>query len=167
LPEKAPLLALPEIGFHNRLAVRIGFITALAAIFVNLAPLPLPLVRLVIAFLAAGFLAVFLYSRRTGQMVTIQGGARLGWITGIFSFVISIAVFTVAMVGVSSEGGLAKSIESQLPPDDARTQMLTQMLNDPSNLAALILFSLIVMFVILTALPIIGGALGAKVLTKE
>ena len=70
------------------------------------------------------------------------------------------------MVGVSTEGGLAKSIESQLPPNDARTQMLTQMLNDPSNLAALILFSLIVMFVILTALPIIGGALGAKVLDQ-
>jgi len=168
LPVEAPrVLVAPEIGFHNRLAVRIGFVAALAAIFVNLVPLPLPFVRLVIAFIAAGFLAVFLYSRRTGQILSVQGGARLGWITGIFSFAMSIAFFTVAMIGVSNQGGLAKSIESQFPPDDARTQMLTQMLNDPANLAALVLFSLIVMFVILTALPIIGGALGAKVLARE
>ena len=73
LPAKAPLLVIPEIGFHNRLAVRIGFIAALAAVFVNLAPLPLPLVRSVIAFLAAGFLAVFLYSRRTGQIAQHPG----------------------------------------------------------------------------------------------
>lgn len=161
------MLVLPEIGFHNRLAVRIGFIAALAAIFVNLVPLPLPYPRLVIGFIAAGFFAVFLYSRRTGQTLSVRGGARLGWITGIFSFAMSVVFFTMAVIGVSNQGGLAKSIESQFPPDDARRQMLAQMLNDPANLAALVLFSLIALFVILTALPIIGGALGAKVLAKE
>jgi len=167
LPESAPLQMAPEIGFHNRLAVRIGFITALAGIFVFLVPLPLPFLRLVIAFIAAGFLAAFLYSHRTGQPLSIRGGARLGWITGIFSFAMFIALSTVDIVVLSNGGGLAKSIQSQLPPDDARSQMLAQILNDPSNLAAMVLLSLILMFIVLTALPIIGGALGAKVLTKE
>ncbi len=167
LPETAPVLVLPEIGFHNRLAVRIGFITALAAIFVFVAPLPLPFLRLVIAFIAAGFLAAFLYSHRTGQRLSIRGGARLGWITGIFSFAMFIVLSTVDILMLSKGGELAKSIQSQLPPDDARSQMLAQVLNDPANLAAMVLLSLILMFIVLTALPIIGGALGAKVLAKE
>ena len=36
----------------------------------------------------AGFLAVFLYRRRTGQRLSVASGARLGWICGIFGFVI-------------------------------------------------------------------------------
>jgi hypothetical protein len=47
-------------------------------------PIPWPFVRLPLAFLAAGFLAVYLYSRRTGQTLSIRSGARMGWITGIF-----------------------------------------------------------------------------------
>ena len=49
-------------------------------------PIPLVWLRLPIAFVAAGFLAVYLYSRRTGQMLSLRSGARMGWITGIFSF---------------------------------------------------------------------------------
>jgi len=75
-----------EISFHNRLAVRIGFIAAMGAVMISVFPIPWPLVRLPVAFLAAGFLAVYLYSRRTGQTLSIRSGARMGWITGIFSF---------------------------------------------------------------------------------
>ncbi|MBV9770400.1 MAG: zinc ribbon domain-containing protein, partial [Bryobacterales bacterium] len=74
-----PQLQLPaEIGFHNRLAVRIGFIAAVSAVFVFLVPLPFPVLRLLIAFIAGGFFAVFLYTRRTGQMLSIRSGARMG-----------------------------------------------------------------------------------------
>ena len=167
LPAVSPILVAPEIGFHNRLAVRIGFIAAFTAVVVSQIPLPFALLRILVVFVAAGFLAVLLYSRRSGHILTIRGGARLGWITGIFSFVLFMALSTAGLIALSSQGGLAKSIQSQLPAGDARTQMLGQVLNDPANLVALVLFSLIVMFVVLTALPIIGGALGAKVLERD
>jgi ribosomal protein L40E len=178
LPAEAPALApslasaayaqLPaEIGFHNGLAVRIGFIAAAAAVVASMIPIPLAWLRLPIAFVAAGFLAVYLYSRRTGQILSLRSGARMGWITGIFSFTLVSVIFTIAMVAVSSQGGLEKELESQLSPGDPRWEMVRQALNNPAMIIAGLVLYLMMFFVILTALPMIGGALGAKVLTKE
>ena len=167
LPQPPSVQFSAEIGFHNRLAVRIGFIAALTAVFVFLVPLPFPFLRLLIAFVAGGFFAVFLYSRRTGQMLSIGSGARMGWITGIFSFTMLSVLFAVVMVKISNDGGLAKYLLSQLPPNDARSESVAQAFNDPAMLVVLVLLSLGMLFIVLTALPIIGGALGAKVLEKE
>jgi hypothetical protein len=160
--------ALPtEISFHNRLAVRIGFFAAAAAVLVCMIPIPLAWLRLPIAFVAAGFLAVYIYSRRTGQVLSLRSGARMGWITGIFSFTLVSVIFTIAMVAVSSQGGLEKELQSQLSPNDPRWEMVRQALNNPALIIAGLTLYLMLFFVILTALPIIGGALGAKVLEKE
>jgi len=167
LPELQPLRLPADIGFHNGLAVRIGFIAAIGAVMVSLFPIPLPFVRLPLAFVLAGFLAVFLYSRRTGQTLSIRSGARMGWITGIFSFMFVSILFTVAMVMISNEGGLVKFFRSQLPPNDARAEQLTQALSNPATLAGGLAFSVILLFIILTVLPVLGGALGAKVFAKE
>jgi hypothetical protein len=74
---------------------------------------------------------------------------------------------TAAMVAISNQGGLQKFFRSQLPVNDARTQTMTQLLDDPTALAGGMIFALVLMFVVLTALPMIGGALGAKVFAKE
>jgi hypothetical protein len=167
-PPPAPAVQLPaEISFHNRLAVRIGFLAALSAVLLVLFPLPFPVPRLIVSLVAAGFLAVFLYTRRTGQILSIRSGARIGWITGIFCFVLVSTLMTVLMVAISNEGGLVKFFRSQLPANDARADTLAQAVGDPATLAGGMLFALLLLFVILTALPMIGGALGAKVLAKE
>lgn len=174
-PVEEPVVVAPnprvritgEIGFHNQLAVRIGFIAALSAVFLFLVPLPFPFLRLFVAFLAGGFFAVFLYTRRTGQILTIRSGARMGWITGIFSFTLVSVLFAIAMVAISKEGGLANYLRTQLPPNDVRSETVAQAFNDPAMLGVLLLLSLAMLFVVLTALPIIGGALGAKILEKE
>jgi hypothetical protein len=167
LPELQPLRVPTDISFHNGLAVRIGFIAAMGAVMISLFPIPWPFVRLPIAFLAAGFLAVFLYSRRTGQPLSIRSGARIGWITGIFSFSLVTVLFTVVMVAVSSQGGFAQQIRSQFPANDARADMVQQVLNNPAMIAGVIVLYLMLFFVIFTALPTIGGVLGAKVLEKQ
>lgn len=169
VPPPLPVAAqIPtDISFHNRLAVRIGFLAALTAVLLLMFPLPFPFLRLLLAFLAAGFLAVFAYSRRTGQHLSIRSGVRMGWITGIFSFTFVTILFTISMVAVSNEGGLAAFFRSQLPPNDARTEQLTQALNNPATLAGGLVFAILLLFVILTGLPVLGGALGAKVLAKE
>jgi zinc-ribbon domain len=167
IPELQPIRVLPDIGFHNGLAVRIGFIAAVAAVMISLFPIPLPFVRLPLAFLAAGFLAVFLYSRRTGQRLSIRSGARMGWITGIFSFLLVSILFTIAVVAVSRQGDFMDQLRSQLPANDARLDMIQQVLNNPAMIAGVVVLYLMLFFVIFTALPIIGGALGAKVLAKQ
>ncbi|HZR29757.1 MAG TPA: hypothetical protein VFA71_13340 [Terriglobales bacterium] len=156
-----------EIGFHNRLAVRIGFIAAAAAVLAAMAPLPLAWFRLPIGFVAAGFLAVFLYSRRTGQVLNLRSGARMGWITGIFSFVLMSVIFTIAMVAVSSQGGLEKQLQTQFSQNDPRWEMVRQVLNNPAMIAGFMVLYLMLFFIILTALPMIGGALGAKVFDRQ
>ena len=166
LPELQPLRIPTDISFHNGLAVRIGFIAAMGAVMVTLFPIPWPLVRAPIAFVLAGFLAVFLYSRRTGQILTIRSGARMGWITGIFSFTLITVLFTVAIVAVSSQGGFAEELR-KLPANDARTEMVRQALGNPAMIVGVVVLYLMLFFVVFTALPILGGALGAKVLAKE
>ena len=156
-----------EIGFHNRLAVRIGFVAAAAAVLASMVPLPLVLLRLPIGFIAAGFLAVYLYSRRTGQVLNLRSGARMGWITGIFSFVLVSIIFTVAMVVVTSQGGLEKELQTQISQSDPRWEMVRQVLNNPAMIIGFLILYLMLFFVILTALPMIGGALGAKVLERQ
>jgi hypothetical protein len=71
------------------------------------------------------------------------------------------------MVAISNQGGLANFVRSQLPPNDARAETLTQALGDPAALAGGVVFLFVFFFVILTTLPMIGGALGAKVLARE
>jgi hypothetical protein len=167
LPELQPLRLPADIGFHNGLAVRIGFIAAMGAVMVSLFPIPFPWVRLPLAFVLAGFLAVFLYSRRTGQTLSIRSGARMGWITGVFSFTLVTILFTVAAVAASSQGEFAKQFRSQFPANDARADMAQQLLSNPAMIAGVVVLYLMLFFVVFTALPIIGGALGAKVLEKQ
>jgi hypothetical protein len=155
--EKAPV----EISFHNRLAVRIGFLAALMAV--------LPFLPSLVAFLT-GFLAVFIYSRITGQALSIRSGARMGWITGVFSFTFATAFFTITMVAISSQGKIAdffQQHQDQLHLRADQLSAMTKLLDDPAGLVGLIVVTLLMLFILLTALPMLGGALGAKVLEKE
>jgi len=171
VPELQPLRVPTDISFHNGLAVRIGFIAAMGAVMgavmTSLFPVPLSFLLLPIVFLAAGFLAVFIYSRRTGQTPSIRSGARIGWITGIFSFMLLTILSTVQIVAISSQGELEKQFRSYLPANDPRAAVLQQHLSSPAVIAALVVFYLVFFFVIFTALPTIGGALGGKVLEKQ
>jgi len=174
--QEAPVIAAPraqlppEISFRNRMAVRAGLIAAIAAVILSVVPLPFVFLRLM-PFLAGGFFAVFLYSRRSGQILSVRSGARIGWITGILAFAIVGVIVTVSVIAILSDPDLLKQIQnqlqSQLPPNDARSSSVIQALSDPAKLSAELLQSLLVLFVVLTALPIIGGALGAKLLEKE
>ena len=165
-PQTAPPTP-PEISFGNGTAVRIGFLAALIAVLLVISPLPFLFLRLMLAFIAAGFFAVYMYMRRTGQRLSLWGGARMGWITGIFSFTIFTIQFTAGVLASSSAGGFVGLLKQQLPPHDARTDQLLQIIEQPSGLAALVVMALVFFFVLLTVLPTLGGVLGAKLLTRE
>ena len=162
-----PSPAPPEIGFHNKTAVRIGFLAALIAFILFILPLPFPVPRLLVAFLASGLIAVYLYIRRTGQRLNVRAGARMGWITGIFSFMIVMVQFTLGVLASSSHGGVIALFKAQLPPDDPRTQDMLKLLAQPSVLAVMMVFMLLIAFLLLTVLPTLGGVLGAKLFAKE
>jgi hypothetical protein len=75
--------------------------------------------------------------------------------------------FTAGVLATSKNGGIAELLKAQLPANDARSQEVLKMLQEPSALAVMMVLILLMMFLLLTVLPTLGGALGAKLLTKE
>ena len=162
---------MSEISFHNRLAVRIGFVAALVSFLPFMFLQAIPFLPALVAFLA-GFLAVFSYSRLSGQSLSVRSGARMGWITGIFSFAIIAAFFTLSMVVVATQGKILVDHlrDYQGPffhPKSDQIDAVAKLLQDPATFAISMMGVLLLFFVMLTALPVLGGALGAKVFEKE
>lgn len=163
-PQPAPASAAPvlaPIDFRNAMAVRVGFLAALLASLFN--------VMLVYAcplwLISAGFLCVYVYQRRTGQVLTVGNGARMGWITGLFSFVIFTVLFTLSFVAQVRSGELLKNL-NDVPFLQGSGEQLRALFSNPVYLAFNVLISLAVLFVVFTSLSIAGGALGAKMLSR-
>ena len=151
-----------EISFHNRTAVRVSFLLAAAAFLLTALPLPvfLAVVWVVILFLAAGFATVYVYSKRTGQTVNVRAGARLGWMTGLFSFTASLVLLTIQILNFSQ-------FKEEAARRDPRIQQLSGMIGDQALMIGVIVFGLIFFFLLFALLPMVGGAICAKVLEKE
>lgn len=162
-PPAAPFVppVSPSIGFRNALAVRLGFMAALLASFFNV----LLFLACPLWLVAAGFLCVYVYQRRTGEALTVSNGARIGWIAGLFSFVIFAVLFTLVLVWLLQSGEYLKwANESPFP--QLTPAQLQELFSNPVYLASSVLFSLAILFVVFTVLSAAGGALGAKMLGK-
>jgi len=132
----------------------------------------IPFLPAVIAFLT-GFLAVYSYSRFSGQSLSVRSGARLGWITGIFSFGIIALLITMSTIFVVTQGkAVVERVKeyqggSLLHFNNDQIEAMTKLVQDPAMFATEMVGLLLLLFVMLTALPVLGGALGAKVFAKE
>jgi len=156
----------PPIGFHNGPAVRAALLSGSLAFLLLMVsgPLRVPAAP-TLGFVAAGFLAVYLYQRRTGQRLSVAHGAHLGWISGIFGFGITTVLFS-AVVGMLSNPEVLDAMREQLkarPGNQAEIDQLIEITRNPSNL----LVGLALMFLMFTVLPACGGALGAKLLDRD
>jgi len=160
LPAPTAVAEAP-IDFRNAMAVRVGFLTALLASLFN----AMLVYACPVWLLMAGFLCVYFYQRRTGQVLTVSNGARMGWITGLFSFVIFTVLFTLSFVAQVRSGELLKNL-SDVPFFQGSADQLRELFADPLYLAFNVLVSLAVLFVVFTTLSIAGGALGAKMLSR-
>jgi hypothetical protein len=168
--EPPPPAAVTEISFRNRMAVRVGFTVAgLGMVLTNLVASFLAAPLQLLGFLglagASGACAVWLYSRFTGQKLSIRGGARLGWITGVFSFVITtvITTVTIAIVGLDK---LRELQQASMANANLPTAALERELSNSTVMAALVLV-LAVLFATYTVAASLGGAFGAKLLDKR
>jgi len=112
-----------------------------------------------------GFLAVYLYERRTGQKLSVVNGARLGWLCGIFGFIVVIIALAGTAV-ILSDPAMVSAMRDQLHsrgiPDAAAEQMVN-IFHTPAGLTTALLLA----FVLFTILPAFGGALGAKLLDRD
>jgi hypothetical protein len=134
-------------------------------------PMP-PLVQILwqlVILVIGGFFAVWLYQRRTGRYLSVRSGAHLGWLAGIFCFLIMMVMFTLSVMAIASGEGLQESfrelLNARAAPEVA--DQFNALLSSPAGVAALIFGMLITSFIMLTMLATVGGALGAKVLERE
>jgi len=97
---EVPVPAPARIGFHNLLAVRVALMAGALGLclFVLLGQLPGLQVIAILSPIASGVFAVHLYKRKTGQRLSMASGAHLGWISGIFGFLITTLLFTAFAV---------------------------------------------------------------------
>ncbi len=165
----------PDITFRNAAAVRTGFFVASLALGLSMiaalsGSMPLYLMAMVVLAPASGFFAVWLYSRRTGQHLSVRSGAKLGFITGVFGFVFSTVLSTISTLTLASRSSIVEQYRAQLDkqglPPEALDQM-TRLLESPGTLVVLMLIGMALSFLLGTVISSIGGALGAKILEKD
>jgi len=153
-------------SFHHPVAVRVGLFVSGVATLLCLA---LPY-GFVIWLPAAGFIAVYLFSRRTGQSLSVRNGARMGWIAGILSFVIATVLLTIFAVAVANMPGGLDPLREQLTAKAVSNEDVERalaILGNPKDRALFFIQFLAFWFMFSSVFCAVGGALGAKVLAKD
>jgi hypothetical protein len=161
-PEAVP------VEMRNRIAVRSALVAAaLSQLLLNLLPVlsfipvlggSLVLLGFFALILGGGWYASFLFQRRSGEPASLRSGARLGWICGIFSFVICTIFFSLsALALVNSSSALEANRKNAAAlglPADVMDQMMS-VIRNPFALVLLLFF----LFFLLTAMSSLGGLL--------
>ena len=165
-PPALPPGAQSQVTFGNPTVLRVAF--AAAALSIVLDSIPRLGVLFIFWAMASGFMAVWLYHRRTGLSLSVSGGAKLGWITGVLAFLISavLATFAVVVSGDQMADEFRRQVTETWSKDPNYPQML-HILENPSTLATVIAFGLIVFFVLMSIASVAGGALGARMSNKQ
>jgi hypothetical protein len=158
----APVAVRPEpqpLNFHNPIAVRIAMLVALCAALLGFTVLP------ILSWLAAGFFAALFYKRKTGSLLNVSSGARMGWITGLIMFGIWTVVLTALALPAAISGHLISSFQEQIKnspwQDPAMLTQMTQMLQTGEGVATAVVVFFLMLFVFIICLSMAGGALGA------
>jgi len=157
LPPRDVVRELP-LNFRNAAAVRIGLLVAAASTLVFFF---LPFLNWVFG----GFFAVFLYRRRTGSLLNLGAGMRIGWITGVLAFALYIVPFALQLPRMSSL--MEERLRAMRPQDPAIIEQMIALFQSGAGMALVVAFTLVAMFLIITFLSMAGGALGAKVVGRQ
>ena len=167
LPAKVePTVA--EISFRNRVAVRIGLLTALLAVAVTFLVTSVTQSAILgtLTFFGAGVLAPVWYRQRTGQKMSVRSGARIGWITGLFCFAFLLILLTISVVALTNADAIPALRDSPNMKNPAVQDWL-KTLSDPAKATESIIMLVVTLFLFVTTLPMLGGALGASLADKR
>ncbi len=159
------MVVVPSVplGFRNPIALRVGMLAS--ALLCLAMMIPGVNYASVLWWLAAGYFSVWIYKRRTGQRITVRGGAHMGWMTGVLSCVLLSVLFAVVMAAIQRTGGLG-ALKNQLHDyaiDQKTIDEAVKRLQNPVE----ILSSLAEMFLMMMFFCAAGGALCAKILSKD
>lgn len=169
--QTVPPPAAAPISLRNGDVVRVAILTAaLAHVFSSVVMITGSFVLLPVVILGFGGLAVYLYSRRTGLLLDPLHGARVGWIMGLFWFLIATVLFTITLTLQAGSGGLRgffqKSFEA-IGAQGPEMEQAMKLLESPAAVFVTIVITLIFEFLILTLIASMGGAIAARWLYRK
>jgi len=166
IPAAQPVASVvPEISLNDSLAIRVCLLAAMVTVFAFFAvPAILPggaqQLGQIGLFGAGGCLSVFFYQRRSEVSVSVIGGARLGWMTGAFVFVLLLALVTMVVLAVGPDQILDAAPKGQDVP--LAIQQMKKVLSDGESAIAFLTLVVLTSFVTMSMIASVGGALGAK-----
>jgi hypothetical protein len=162
LPQAVPA------DIRNRIAVRSALVAAaLSQLLLNLLPLlsfvpvlggGLVFLGFFVLIVGGGWYASFLFERRSGEPASLRSGARLGWICGIFSFVISAVFFSLSALALVNSTSAVEANRKNATALGLPADVMDQMMSVLHNPAALVLL-LVLLFLLLTLMSSLGGLL--------
>ena len=156
-----PLPHPPSVSFSNGRAVSMTMVAAACAlaglcILGLISPMLVPL-----GLCGAGFLAVRLYARRALQPPTMAEGARLGWMTGLWLFLILAVLVAITSLSIGDPNFRAVFKTWAGSPEAAR------LVDNPHEFLMELLQSLVTFFVVGTLMTGLGGILAAKITPRR
>lgn len=159
LPQVPPALpGASGVSFRNGRALGITFLVAIVTLvaMITVGVLFQPLFPVVLC--AGGFVATMIYNSKAKQPLSTAGGARLGWMTGLWLFLAFAVMLVATAVVVSNPDGWQeiKSMWARFP----QASPLVSMSQHDVLVQLLIAFPFF--FLLFTLLPGLGGILGAK-----
>lgn len=154
-------IANAAISFKNSRAVLISIVVAAFTVIgfgfaVLLSPLLWPLI-----LLAAGFSAASAYRRSSTEPLTTAAGARLGWMTGLWLFLVFLLMAALISIYLASPAGSEAVKRMQTMPQFSQLTVA-----NPHELVTSLLFSAVPTFFMVTLIPGLGGILGARLFSK-
>ena len=170
-PLTPPLVASAPIGFHNRRAVAVSIAVAMLALFgffliSAIAPAAVEILVLPL-FCFAGFTAAHLYSRQTGEAMTPQSGARIGFMTALWAFLALMVLVTIVIVALSDPDIRQQIVSLASSRGTPGIEQATKLFENPKQFIFLMLGNLLVTFCLLTFPSMLGGMLGVKFRGKK
>jgi hypothetical protein len=150
-----------NVDFRNRVAVKSCLLAACFSLIcgVLLSPVGSGVLFPFVLF-GGGWISSYLYCRSSAQLINVRSGAALGWISGLFTFLILLVLITLLFMALAGNPEFVQLLRDSSGKYGARAEDMNQLLDLPKHPDRLAL-GLGLNFVQLTVFSSLGGLLHA------
>ena len=150
-----------NVDFRNRVVLKSCLLAACFSLIfgVLLSPVGSGVLFPFVLF-GGGWIASYLYCRNSAQPINARSGAALGWIAGLFTFLILLVLITLLFMTLAGNPEFVQMLKENSGKYGARAEDMNQLLDLPKHPDRLAL-GLGLNFVQLTVFSSLGGLLHA------
>lgn len=172
LPPPIPSVREAAITFRNKTAVVVSVLSAALTVFIAFILFQaVPSGALVpILFCGGGFLAATMYTRASGERLSPQSGARMGFMTCFWGFLAMsaiVAVFFAAFSQPSVRALVHEQLRQMQPAQSSQMEQGLKLMENPGAFITELFASFVLSFFMLTLFSMLGGIIGARLSNRS